>query len=209
MIDINNCIIIDYDYELLLDLNKFRSGNQYLDYFLYNESLVDSPVYGKTRMLYERASNDIIGYYTICASAISLNKSELDDFEENSLIKYAGAIGLTCFALNEKYRGTYASDGVDELKTSVFMLNEAFEDIKVVAEALNTKYVILSSTNEGRSLYFDYGFEFLNYEHKNLYLSHKCQCISPPTKEEIKRKDLFTFNITSEEVGCYPMMMNL
>lgn len=218
MLNLNNCLIVDYDPEILYEFNKFRCNNHFLDEFLYNEDEVLKGDYGYTRLVIERESKDIIGFFTICSSAISLNPdfkdntniySEATSINRSVLIRYMGAIGLSCFAVNSNYRGQYVTDGFTKERVSEFLLKEAFAYIIDIGQNLNVKYVILSSTKEGRRLYYDYGFNFLDYEHRNQYLSYKNIEIPEVTVEEKSRKNRYIFNINSSEIDCYQMMFDL
>ncbi|MBP3916979.1 hypothetical protein [Clostridium sp.] len=219
MVDCTNWVIIDYNFEVLLQLERFESCNEYLKNFIYDEDLVSSSNrHGNTKLLIDSESKEFIGYYTICASAISLNRdnsynqnyyNEIRDYNQDLLIKYAGAIGISCFAVNDKYRSEYTIVDNNEIKVSHYLLEEAFEDIRDAARILGTKFVILTSTDEGRGLYHDFGFEFLDYEHKYNYYIHKNIEYTGPSEEELRRKDKYVLNINSEDIGCYPMMMNI
>ena len=219
-------VLVEYDQGLLFnDLKAFNCRNDYLNEYLYSAGDKDFKK-GKTWMWINTETYDIIGYFTISASAISLNDEclsedamtvleELEDTckdlnRKNMLVKKAGAIGLDCFAINDCFRGKYIPNiEVLKKKFSTALLEIALENIKEASEILDTDWVVLYSTPEGRSLYLSAGFEFLNFSDKILYYNSHNLDKPYETEEEKKRKNKFTLIVNNTDIKCTPMILKI
>ena len=218
--------LVEYDEDLLInDLKKFDCGNDYLNEYLYSAGYIESKK-GKTWIWVYTDTCDIVGYFTISASAISLNDecltedamTVLDELEDtckdlnrkNMLVKKAGAIGLDCFAINDCFRGKYIPNiEVSNKKFSTALLEIALENIKEASEILDTDWVVLYSTLESRSLYLSAGFEFLNFSDKKIYYeSHDLGNLNE-TEEEKERKNKFTLIVNNTDIHCTPMILKI
>ncbi|CEQ29997.1 Uncharacterised protein [[Clostridium] sordellii] len=218
--------LIEYDEEVLFnDLNKFDCNNKYLNEYLYRARDTGYKR-GKTWIWVYFGTNDIVGYFTISASAISLNEycldedaitvlEELEDLcknlnRKNMLVKKAGAIGLDCFAINNCFKGKNIPNVEDlEQKFSTALLEIALESIKEAREILDTDWVVLYSTLEGRSLYLNAGFEFLNFSDKLQYCdSHNLE--KPyETDEEKEKSNKFKLIVNNNDMQCIPMILRI
>lgn len=215
----NNCIdekdlvIAEYNFDYLINIsNGFKCGNEYLDSYIYNEDIGSSGL-GKTYFYINKETNDIVGYFTICATAISLSEDEayeeLRELKRKMLIKFEGALGIKCFAINEEYSGkVIKTDGKAE-KLSDVLLDEAISYLEEASDILGSKYIVLHSTQCARNLYLRHGFEFLDYKDRQLYeMSVYGEC-KDPNNDEKERLGKYILNISKCEISTYPMICKI
>ncbi len=216
----DDLLIVDYNFELVCNLNKFECGNKFLDEYIYDEEKCDKSEdkLGNTYLYINIKTHDIIGYFTICASAISLRNNldesreayeQLEELDRSMLIKYRGALGIKCFAIDKKFQSSYTRSGDDERRYSEMLLDEALSFLKEANEILGANLIVLHSTSCGRGLYVRNGFEFLNYKDRQLYENKKNIKSDEPSQAEIERNDKFILNINKCEIGSYPMITKI
>ena len=216
--------LIEYDDSIICEFNRFRCGNKYLDEYIYCADDKERKT-GKTYIWINIETKDIVGYFTISPSAIILKGDadlsveeaalyeEIDDRSEvldihKILIKKKGAIGIDCFAINDNFQGKiYNSE--ENLRYSEQLLEILFDQIRSIAELLDTETAILYSTPAARKLYLNFGFEFLNYSDKKIFYESIYQTCPAVSEDERERNNRYLLIANKSDIDSTPMIINI
>lgn len=142
------------EYETLVE--RFDSGNSYLDQFLRGRNAYDDSI-GKTYLFLSDDKQYVIGYYNIGVGSVEM-------IDNGIRTKIGGAIHINCFAVDKQYQDQVVSiteDG-EKIHLSDLMLYDCLERIMYLRENhIGVAFVTLNATKEGEYFYRNNDFEYL------------------------------------------------
>lgn len=134
-------------------IKNFRCGLESLDEYIQKCAIKETSNGEAITKVVIGTEGNIIGYYTICCSAM------VDT--SNGITEYIPAIELKMFAINDIFRGSmYPDEILNDYKYSEVVLWKAIEDMDSIRkEHIGAKHIVLYSVPHAVKLYENNGFE--------------------------------------------------
>lgn len=158
-------VILEQKYEYLI--KTFDCGNEVINKFLYKASNVFLNGMGITKLIINEEETKLIGFYTLCSSAML---QTIDKYN-----RALPAIEIKMFAIDLEYQNIpFFKDTTDEIYVfSDAMLSDIISEISTLSEeTIGIKYIILHSVPKAIKFYRRGLFIFLDEINEYLELPY-------------------------------------
>lgn len=155
------------DNKILVD--GFYSNNDVIDNFFKKEALTDTKV--ATHLIIDSLTNDLISFFSLSASGISINMSSQKLRESINRFNIP-AIEINYFAIDKKYRHLFYDEITEKENEEYFLSDMLFEKIlelilefrKNIGFSFITLYSVPNSKNPNKPLNIYTRFNFETFE---------------------------------------------
>lgn len=126
--------------------SKFDCGNEELNKYLYKADKDYNDGLGVTKLIIDMDKEKLIGYYTICTSAL------LYSMDDNKIRSIPSA-EIKNFALDIEYHGMNYSDEIENYNLSDYLFLEMIENISNLSEEIGMRFIILNAVPRAINFY--------------------------------------------------------
>ncbi|MGL4876147.1 MAG: hypothetical protein ACRC30_16020 [Clostridium sp.] len=158
----------EIDYEIIIyndnskkqfkNICNFTCGNENIDEYLKEKCLNDlDEGLGLTKVILNSRNKDVIGFYTLCTTAIVYRISGKDHYKPSMEVKY--------FAMNERYQGLFfkSDNPEDKLTLSDMIFSSIIGEINEISETIcGISSIVLYAVPKAYNFYKKNFFEPFN-----------------------------------------------
>ncbi len=135
-----------YDDNVYL-IKDFVCGNDYIDEFLKKKAIYSRE--STTHLILEKSSNLLLGFFSLSASGISFNMSEVNTLREKKNRFNISAVEIDFFAVNKPFQHMFYDEISEKEKEEYFLSDILFEKIMEfilnLRESIGFRSVVLYS----------------------------------------------------------------